>query len=222
VTHDDGALIWNDQRRGASRPPASPPGPANTHEAAAPPDSGAVKPPAASDTTSSPAVDTTERITLRVASERYGVSVSTLRTWCRSGQIDGILAEGPSGRRWMVTPSTVAERVAGGRRATSRVSEPEDSGAMLVPRAAWDKLMDQLGNLHEAGQQLAEARERAARFETEATFLRERLAELRAERDELRNRTGAEPEQAPPIEEPAGPVSGLVRSWRRGWSRFRE
>jgi hypothetical protein len=50
---------------------------------------------------------------------------------------------------------------------------------MLVPIAAWDKMLMQLGNLHKAGQELAEARERAARAETEATFLRERLAELR-------------------------------------------
>jgi hypothetical protein len=41
-------------------------------------------------------------------------------------------------------------------------------------------MLIQLGNLHQAGQELAEARERAARAETEATFLRERLAELRA------------------------------------------
>ena len=40
-------------------------------------------------------------------------------------------------------------------------------------------MLNQLGNLHEAGQQLAEARERAAKAETEALFLRERLAEMR-------------------------------------------
>lgn len=50
---------------------------------------------------------------------------------------------------------------------------------MLVPVDAWNKMLSQLGNLHEAGQQLAEARERAAKSETEATFLRERLSELR-------------------------------------------
>jgi hypothetical protein len=56
------------------------------------------------------------------------------------------------------------------------------SGTMIVPIDAWDKMLLQLGNLHEAGQQLAEARERAAKAETEARFLRERLAELRAQR----------------------------------------
>lgn len=73
--------------------------------------------------------------------------------------------------------------------ATDAAARPEaepDSGAapegtMIVPVAAWDKMLMQLGNLHEAGQQLAEARERAAKAETEATFLRERLGEIRRE-----------------------------------------
>jgi hypothetical protein len=56
-----------------------------------------------------------------------------------------------------------------------------DPGTMIVPIAAWDRVLMQLGNLHKAGQELAEARERAARAETEAVFLRERLAELRAQ-----------------------------------------
>lgn len=55
------------------------------------------------------------------------------------------------------------------------------AGTMLVPIDAWNKMLNQLGNLHEAGQQLAEARERAAKAETEAKFLRERLQELRVE-----------------------------------------
>jgi len=59
------------------------------------------------------------------------------------------------------------------------VAAPE--GTTIVPIAAWDKMLIQLGNLHEAGQQLAEARERAARAETEVHFLRERMAEMRAE-----------------------------------------
>lgn len=50
---------------------------------------------------------------------------------------------------------------------------------MIVPIDAWNKMLNQLGNLHEAGQHLAEARERAGKAETEAKFLRERLAELR-------------------------------------------
>jgi hypothetical protein len=73
---------------------------------------------------------------------------------------------------------------------------------MLVPRDAWDRLMDQLGNIHEAGLLLAEARERAAKAETEAEFLRERLGEIRSERDELKRETatpsGARPTSAGP------------------------
>ena len=60
--------------------------------------------------------------------------------------------------------------------------EPDvPAGTMLVPIDAWDKMLPQLGNLHEAGQQLAEARERAGKAETEAKFLRERLSEMRTE-----------------------------------------
>src|ERR687888_74211 len=65
---------------------------------------------------------------------------------------------------------------------------------VLVPIDAWQRMMEQLGNLHQAGQQLADARERAAKAETEAAFLRERLAELRAENERLR---AAEPPAAP-------------------------
>jgi hypothetical protein len=51
---------------------------------------------------------------------------------------------------------------------------------MIVPVDAWNKMLNQLGNLHEAGQQLAEARERAAKAETESKFLREQLAVRRS------------------------------------------
>jgi hypothetical protein len=57
---------------------------------------------------------------------------------------------------------------------------------LLVPLAAWEKVLMQLGNLHQAGQELAQALERAAKAEVEAQFLREQLRELRTERDQLR------------------------------------
>jgi hypothetical protein len=72
-------------------------------------------------------------------------------------------------------------------------------GTMIVPVAAWDKMLLQLGNLHQAGQQLAEARERAGRAETEARFLRERLAEMR---QELEGRPAAPPLEPEPVPEP--------------------
>jgi len=93
--------------------------------------------------------------------------------------------------------------------------------AMLVPIDSWTRVLDQLGNLHEAGQQLAEARERAAKAETEAAFLRQQLGELR--------RRPAEPTPAPePGEQRAtrASVSGravdaAVRTRRRAAVWFR-
>jgi hypothetical protein len=76
---------------------------------------------------------------------------------------------------WVAT-DTLPSGPGGPDRATA---EPP-TGTMIVPVDAWNKMLTQLGNLHEAGQQLAEARERAAKAETEAAFLRERLAEMRA------------------------------------------
>ena len=87
---------------------------------------------------------------------------------------------------------------------------------MLVPRDAWDKLMDQLGNLHEAGQQLAVARERAAKAETEALFLRERLGEIREERDRLRGQVPDTPDRPS-----AGPTWGIIERLRRALWRDR-
>jgi hypothetical protein len=82
----------------------------------------------------------------------------------------------------MVTAASVAARRR--RRGTRPAAGPTPEGnAMLVPRDAWDRLLAQLGNLHQAGQQLAEARERAARAATEASVLRQ-------ERDLLREHLG--------------------------------
>ena len=52
---------------------------------------------------------------------------------------------------------------------------------MLVPISAWKKVLDQLGNLHEADKLMAEARERAAKAEAESEFLREKLKNTREE-----------------------------------------
>ncbi len=92
-------------------------------------------------------------------------------------------------------------------------------GTMLVPLDAWNKMLMQLGNLHQAGQQLAEARERAARAETEVRFLRERLAEMRDQ-----TRQDSDRPVSPPVEE-TQPDPGsrdedplwvdLYRRWKR-------
>jgi hypothetical protein len=169
------------------------------------------------------------RITLREAEHRFGVSVGTLRGWARDGAVDAVKADGPNGRQWMITAESVAHRLshrAGGPSPPPRAGATgpiPDGSAMLVPRDAWDRLMDQLGNIHEAGLLLAEARERAAKAETEAEFLRERLGEIRIERDELKKAASIER----PSREPAGPQPTpappkrptgweIVRRWWRG------
>jgi hypothetical protein len=80
---------------------------------------------------------------------------------------------------------------------------PPDS--VLVPIDQWNRLLGQLGNIHEAGQQLAEARERMGRAETENDFLKERIRDLRAQlerRDEIPAvpmvTPGPEPPEIPP------------------------
>ncbi|MDK1097766.1 MAG: hypothetical protein QGM47_11025 [Actinomycetota bacterium] len=99
-------------------------------------------------------------------------------------------------------------------------AEPEPpQGTMIVPIDAWNKMLNQLGNLHEAGQQLAVVSERAAKAETEARFLRERLEEMRAERGATIPVITPEPEPEPePAPEP-DPVE-TTAYWRyltTGW-----
>jgi hypothetical protein len=131
-------------------------------------------------------------MTLRQASDASGIPLSTLRNWARKGRVPTALEEFTHGTRRIVSLDAVRARA---RQLGQPVNEEpavepqkpsivgQDQvpppGTMLVPIAAWDKMLIQLGNLHQAGQELAEARERAARAETEASFLRERLAELR-------------------------------------------
>lgn len=135
--------------------------------------------------------------TLREASELTGIPIGTLRKWCRRNTVDSYLesdgeltlrmvemgsvrAKGAT-RRSTPDASRTPEEMDRETRDTRHETPPRTAGpdTMIVPVDAWNKMLNQLGNLHEAGQQLAEARERAAKAETEAQFLRERLAELR-------------------------------------------
>ncbi len=61
------------------------------------------------------------------------------------------------------------------------VVENTSSDNLLVPIEAWENVLKQLGNLHEANQLMAESRERAAKAEAEAEFLREKLKNTREE-----------------------------------------
>ena len=150
---------------------------------------------------------------LREVAEIAQISVSTLRRWYGEGRIESRLEPGPRGDRRIVRVSEVLqvrgmdaaanegrERSQGaieGTRSDSFGGHPVppipgaegEAEYLPIKTAAWDKMLEQLGNLHEAGQQLAEARERAARAEERCAFeierrklLEERISELESVR----------------------------------------
>ena len=91
---------------------------------------------------------------------------------------------------------------------------PTDS--VLVPIDTWTKVMDQLGNLHQAGQDLAEARERAARAETQVEFLKEQLADEKAKRRKpAAPKPAAQPAPAAPAPAPEPEPAVDLRSSSR-------
>jgi hypothetical protein len=91
------------------------------------------------------------------------------------------------------------------------------AGQMLVPIDAWTRILEQVGHVHEAGQQLADARERAARAETENEFLKEQLRDLKAQG---RPRRPPAPAPDPVATEPAPDAAApLLRTSRSRWAR---
>jgi len=181
------------------------------------------------------AVASGDWLTVREASEMTGVPSSTIRKWARHDNIPSFLEQTSDGSLRLVSITGI-ERWADeiGRDIDSaepdaaevdlREAEPgapdvphavpeAPEGSMIVPLDAWNRMLNQLGNLHEAGQQLADARERAAKAETEARFLKERLADLR---EELERAT-------PPVVDqdqsasPAPRQRSLVRKAYDGW-----
>lgn len=178
-------------------------------------------------------------LTLREANELTGVPVATLRKWARRESVPSYLEETAAGQLRMVSLQGIYRRAEELGREVERgsqvidltrgeevgsVTKPEVAeGTMLVPLDAWNKMLNQLGNLHEAGQQLAEARERAAKAETEATFLRERLAEMRAELARARADSEAEQQPARNASPSVSPSTWTVlRDLVAGWSRSRK
>ena len=181
-------------------------------------------------------------VTLREAHESTGIPVNTLRKWARRNHVASTLDSSKQPALRMVSLSEVQARPATlGRTepdpgsaspepaevATSTGGAEAPEGTMLVPIDAWNKMLIQLGNLHESGQQLAEARERAAKAETEATFLRERLAELRTAASASPAVGGRQP-VSPVVEErgqePVEPHTETTSLWRvvyRGWQHRR-
>jgi len=184
-------------------------------------------------------------VTLREASDATGIPVGTLGSWARRGTVDSYLETNGGRKLWIVDldgvrsrarelgrpissarkppspPATVVDLRAGETEPSSQssgVGSPlrgEQMETMIVPIDAWNKMLNQLGNLHEAGQQLAEARERAAKAETEALFLRERLSELRAGDEPPTppapsppTEAATEPPPSPPVSSPLGGGNG--------------
>jgi hypothetical protein len=96
----------------------------------------------------------------------------------------------------------------------------EEHGAkMIVPLDTWTRILEQVGNVHEAGQQLAEARERAARAETENRFLHEQIKDLKTQGRPVRRAAAkaAATTDSPPVESaPSAP-----RDTRRARARLR-
>ena len=66
--------------------------------------------------------------------------------------------------------------------------ENQEKDTLLVPLDAWNTVLNQLGNLHESSQLMAEARERAAKAEAEADFLREKLKNTRQQLDDAQKK----------------------------------
>ncbi len=99
---------------------------------------------------------------------------------------------------------------------------PQPDGTMLVPLDTWTRVLEQIGNVHEAGQQLADARERAARAETENEFLRSQLDDLKSERRSAPATTKPPSEPAAvaiPDEAPSQAISTASNTVRRARER---
>jgi DNA-binding transcriptional MerR regulator len=189
-----------------------------------------------------PVGDASDWLTLREASEVTGVPAATIRKWVRHENVPSFLEQTNDGYLRIVSMSGIrrwTEKI--GREIASTVPGPRPrhrpersidltadhgaahdpgepgvpEGSMLVPLDAWNRMLNQLGNLHEAGQQLAEARERAARAETEAHFLRERLADLRAQMEQPRDRDKPTTGSVPSAGGPFSLVGRIYSGWRR-------
>ena len=207
--------------------------------------------------TTGDAIDDRSWVTLREAEAETGIPINTLRKWVRKAGLASYLeSDGRTpvrmvdldavrrraeelGREIEVVspqssvvrgrePSAVSRAPSAARDPEPRESRPETPPeTMIVPVDAWNKMLSQLGNLHEAGQQLAEARERAARAETEAEFLRRRLAEMRGEGGPA---STVDPDvEAPPPEHAATPdapeptpTTTFFRYVTKGWRNRRK
>lgn len=179
-------------------------------------------------------------LTVREASEITGVPVSTIRKWARHDNIPSFLEDTADGYLRLVSMRGIERWTSEIGREIDPSRSPEDpevdltaadtpaadtggggvpEGSMIIPLDAWNRMLNQLGNLHEAGQQLAEARERAAKAETEAHFLKERLADLRDELERSSKTSSDTPARDPDEARETTGVSptSIIRKAYDGW-----
>ncbi len=145
------------------------------------------------------------------------------------GVADALDPDGHSTRRKPAAAEVVTPTATGGGPTIDLAAEPTivagpaqsgtDATTTVVPLDTWTRILEQVGNVHEAGQQLAEARERAARAETENRFLKEQLADLKSQRRP--NRRPANRPASTPAAPKAGPAPETrvtrVRRVASGW-----
>lgn len=158
-------------------------------------------------------------VTLRDANAITGASVSALRKWYRNGTVRSEEREGPHGMQRYVWLADVRERQrvwreaqeqrdspvipapAGGDTAESAPEPAAAEGMVLVPMEAWQRTLDTISHgfaaMHEAGQDLAAAREMAGAQRSKAEFLERRVIELRDQLDRARGEL--EVERARPV-----------------------
>jgi|GEM_PF-3052319 hypothetical protein len=94
----------------------------------------------------------------------------------------------------------------------------------MVPIDTWTRILEQVGNVHDSGQQLADAKERSARAETENEFLKEQLRDLKSQKKALRRPAApatpaAVPEPAPIDEMHSTPRARAVERLTRARKR---
>lgn len=137
-------------------------------------------------------------MTLAEAARTTGLAERTLRRWLAKGEISGHQVPTAQGR-WLVPLAAVQEHARhAGRAGTRRLpASPLPESHLPVPIEACQAALAQLAHLHQAGQQLAKAREQAANAETTAAFLREHQDALRPEVSELRQRLDEQAETPP-------------------------
>ena len=115
-------------------------------------------------------------VTLREASDAAGVSVSAIRKAYRAGRIEARDEDGPYGVQKRVRLDEVRAVVGAGVRTRTTSSDAPTGTALVLleeARRGWDAV----AALHQAAQELGEARERAGRAEGEARVYAELVDE---------------------------------------------